>query len=266
MKFVNNLKYGIADFYSGLKSWPLWLLLGWLEVKQRYHRSSLGPFWLTISMGVHIITMGVVFGSIFVRNTAEYLPTLAIGIVFWNYLSQSLQESCYTFIDGSSYLKQIKISYSILIYRVAWRNFIIFLHNAIIIVFVVIYFKIYNSHTLIYLVPGLLLFVLNILWVSSLLALLSARFRDVPQIVASILQILFYVSPLLFTADLIPEKHNWIVLYNPISYLLDLVKSPVLGSMPSAISWYITSSMAILGMLVAFLFCGRFFKKTVYWV
>jgi lipopolysaccharide transport system permease protein len=266
MNFLKYLKYGISDFYFGLKSWPLWLLLGWMEVKQRYHRSSLGPFWLTISMGVHIITMGVVFGSIFVRDTAEYLPTLAIGIVFWNYLSQSLQESCYTFIDGGTYLKQIKISYSILIYRVAWRNFIIFIHNAIIMVLVVVYFNISNLHVLIYLIPGMVLFMLNIIWVSSLLGLMSARFRDVPQIVSSVMQILFYVSPLLFTADLIPKKHYWIITYNPITYLLDVVRSPVLGTLPNSVSWYITIIMALIGLLISFIVCGKFFKKIVYWV
>ncbi len=60
-------------------------MLGWQDVRQRYRRSALGPFWLTISMGVMIGTIGIVFGQIFKTPMREFLPFLAAGMILWSF-------------------------------------------------------------------------------------------------------------------------------------------------------------------------------------
>ncbi|MBW4048622.1 MAG: ABC transporter permease, partial [Proteobacteria bacterium] len=62
------LRTASLDLLASLKSWRLWSLLGWLEIRQRYARSKLGPFWLTISMGVLVASLGVVYGTLFGQN------------------------------------------------------------------------------------------------------------------------------------------------------------------------------------------------------
>ncbi|OYV29717.1 MAG: ABC transporter permease, partial [Thiomonas sp. 20-64-5] len=84
---MNPIATATSDLLSSLKAWRLWSLLGWLEIRQRYARSKLGPFWLTISMGVLVGTMGVVYGSLFGVKLADYLPMLAVGIVMWGLFS-----------------------------------------------------------------------------------------------------------------------------------------------------------------------------------
>ena len=82
-------KYYLAwdDMVDGLKSWRIWLLLAWHEVKLRYRRSTLGPFWITISMAITIYTMGVLYGHLFKMDLAIYYPFLATGILGWNLIS-----------------------------------------------------------------------------------------------------------------------------------------------------------------------------------
>ena len=72
------LRTATADLSASLKSWRLWSLLGWIEIRQRYARSKLGPFWLTISMGVVIGTIALVFGTLFHQDMATYLPMLSL--------------------------------------------------------------------------------------------------------------------------------------------------------------------------------------------
>ena len=82
-------KYYLAwnDIADGLKSWRIWLLLAWHAVKLRYRRSTLGPFWITISMAITIYTMGILYGHLFKINLAVYYPFLATGILGWNLIS-----------------------------------------------------------------------------------------------------------------------------------------------------------------------------------
>ena len=79
----------ITDLKASLASWRLWTLLGWLEVRQRYARSRVGPFWLTISMGVMIASIGIVYGTLFGQKMTEYLPFLAISLVMWTFFAQT---------------------------------------------------------------------------------------------------------------------------------------------------------------------------------
>lgn len=266
MSFLNKLAYGMSDFYRGFLTWRLWGLLAWVETKQKYQRSSLGPFWLTISMAVFVLTIGITFGAIFGQKMEEYLPMLAVGYIFWAFFSATVQESCYAFIAGSSYIKQVKIEKSILIYQIIWRNLIIFFHNLIIMVMLLTYYKVNSFETIIYLLPGFFLLILNTAWISSVIAIISSRYRDVPQIVASVLHVLFYISPILFKPSLLPEKYSWITQYNPVTYMLDVTRSPALGILPVTDSWYVMGVMLICGWIFTFLIAGGFFRKIVYWI
>ena len=81
------IKIGLIDLKESLCLWRLWTLLGWLEIRQRYARSKLGPFWLTVSMGILVGTMSVVYGALLGQDLSTYLPMLAIGIVVWTLFS-----------------------------------------------------------------------------------------------------------------------------------------------------------------------------------
>lgn len=95
-----------VDLIKSVASWRLWTLLGWLEVRQRYARSRVGPFWLTISMGVMIGSIGVVYGTLFGQKMSDYLPFLATGLVMWNLFSQSVQEGSMAYINSGNYIRQ----------------------------------------------------------------------------------------------------------------------------------------------------------------
>src|SRR5262249_29901253 len=76
-----------ADLLGGLWRWELWGTLGWHDIRQRYRRSTLGPFWLTISTAVMVATLGFVYAGLFGNSLADYLPHLAVGLIVWGFIS-----------------------------------------------------------------------------------------------------------------------------------------------------------------------------------
>ena len=138
-------RYRLAfdDFFTALQNWQIWLLLSWQDIRLRYRRSQLGPFWITISMAVTIYTMGFLYGHIFKMNLQEYFPYLTGGMLTWALISSLLNESTNTFIEAESYIKQIKLPYTTYIFRMTTRNVIIFLHNIVIIIPLIFIFHLF---------------------------------------------------------------------------------------------------------------------------
>ena len=106
----------VQDILSALKRFSLIGTLGWQDVRQRYRRSSIGAFWLTISMGVMIGTIGIVFGQIFKSPMNEFLPFLSVGLILWGFISTVITEGCSGFIAGEAVIKQLPIPLSAVSY------------------------------------------------------------------------------------------------------------------------------------------------------
>lgn len=257
---------GFTDLVGSLRAWRLWSLLGWLEVRQRYARSKLGPFWLTVSMGVLVGALGVVYGALFGQKLTDYLPMVAIGLVTWTLFSSMVNEGSMAYITSSSYIRQVKTPRLVYVLQVGWRNLVIFAHNFVIVALVLAIFGVRNWIALPLVVPGLLLLLANALWLAMIAGLLSARFRDLPQIIAALLQVAFYVTPILFHGAMLSQQHRWIVTFNPLAYLIDVVRQPLVGTVPSASTWVIVTTMALVGWTVALWLTGRYHKRIPYWV
>ena len=126
---MNSLHLAFKDFTSALRKAAVWQNLGLLEVKQRYQRSVLGPWWVSISMLIYILVLGTVFSRIFKINYEEYMPYFSAGYLLWLYISSCLNESTDLFRQNSGFIKQIYLPFSLYIFKFMTRNILIFLHN-----------------------------------------------------------------------------------------------------------------------------------------
>ncbi|MEM5450535.1 ABC transporter permease [Paraburkholderia sp. BR14263] len=254
-----------ADLKQSVASYRLWTLLGWLEIRQRYARSRVGPFWLTISMGVMIGSIGVVYGSLFGQKMSDYLPFLAISLVMWTMFAQTVQEGSIAYINSATYIRQAATPKLIYVFQVMWRNLVILAHNFIIVLLLLVIFGVKNWAALSIFLPALLLYLANALWVAMLAGLLSARFRDLPQIIAALIQIAFYVTPIIYRPDSL-KRFSFIVDLNPLAHLIELVRAPLIGQFPSLTTWLVAIGLAVIGWTVALAMTGRYLKRIPYWV
>ncbi|MDR6635011.1 lipopolysaccharide transport system permease protein [Phyllobacterium sp. 1468] len=258
------------DISSSVKNFRLAALLGWQDVAQRYRRSSVGAFWLTINMGVLIGALGLVFGTIFNSPMSEFLPFICVGLIMWNYFSSLVNEGCGSFISNSDTMLQLPIPFFTYILRTWWRNTIILAHNMVIFPLVLLIFgKFVNFNSLLF-IPGFVLVSLNLLWVMIVLAVLCTRYRDLTQIVQNIMQVGIYVTPIMWMASNLPggtQSRLWLMLdLNPFFHLISIVREPLLGGTATPINWLISIAMAIVGWLIALLFLNRYRLRITYWL
>ena len=264
---IAEIQVAIADLVRCRKKIYLAFMLGWQDIRQRYRRSKLGPFWLTISMGVMIGMIGIVFGQVLSTPMAEYLPFLATGIILWTCFSTAVMEGSSSFIDAQGMIRQLDLPLSLYPIRVLWRNVVIFAHNIIILPLVFLAVGRGISWEIILLIPGFVVFAWNILWLSLILGTFCTRFRDMPQIVNSLLQVFFYVTPIIWMPNALSLRSaSLLVDTNPVYHLLQLVRAPILGSMPTLMNWTVGIGMAIFGSALALWFFGKYKKRIAYWL
>lgn len=218
-------------------------------------------------MAVQIATMGVVFGIIFKTPLQEYLPFLATSIILWGLMASIITDGCMSFISAESIIKQLHLPMYIHIFRTVWKQIIIFGHNLVILplVFLAVWHPL--SWSLVLFIPGLVLVVLNVGWMAYLLAMLSARYRDIPQVIASVMTILYFVSPVMWQPSLIPTGTAHLLLgLNPMYHLLQVMRLPILGQLPTLENWVLATVFAIFGWAGVALAISKFRNQIAYWV
>jgi ABC-2 type transport system permease protein/lipopolysaccharide transport system permease protein len=253
------------DLYEGLRAWPMWSSLGWHDIRQRYRRSVLGPLWITLSMGVLVGTLGTIYSRVFHADIASYLPYLCAGFVIWGFISSSATESCTIFMESAALIKQTKVPFSIHVLRVLWRNFIVFLHTVIIFLPLALWFGIEPHFTALLALPGLLLLYVSAMWMGLVLAILGARFRDVPWVVTNLLQVAFFSTPIMWQANALGDDPLMAEL-NPLYHLIELVRAPLLGQQPEPLSWLVAAALIVLGAIGTMALFRRVSQQIVYWL
>jgi lipopolysaccharide transport system permease protein len=265
--FKRSLLIAVADIAAAINRYSLVGMLGWQDVLQRYRRSTLGPFWLTISMGVLIGTIGVVFSQLFEAPVEEFIPFLALGIILWNFILSVLTEGCTGFISAEAVIKQLPIPLFVHILRLFWRNIIIFGHNFVIFPVVLMVVGKPLSWLALLSIIGFMLLLFNLVWVALVLAVFCARYRDMPQIVASVLQVFFYLTPIIWMPSILPERASLYLLeFNPFYHLLEIVRAPLLGYEPSYLNWVVSLVLGLIGWISAIVFYGTYKRRIAYWL
>ncbi|WP_394167743.1 ABC transporter permease [Photobacterium piscicola] len=255
----------LQDIWLSLKQWELWTTLGWLELRQRYKRSIVGPFWITLSMGILILALGVIYGELFKMELKTYLPMLAIGLVFWTFMSNIINEGSTAFISSATYISQLPTTKFIYILQVFWRNLMMLCHNIVIVLAVLIYFDTLTLSSIPLFLVGFFIVIINLIWVALFLAILSVRFRDIPQIVTSIMQVVFYITPILFSGQML-AKYSVLLQFNPFSWFIDMLRSPLLSENVNPQSYISSIILAIVGIIFTLFMFSRTKNKISYWV
>ena len=253
------------DILEGLRRWELWGTMGWYDVRQHYRRSVLGPFWLTLSMAIMVGTLGFLYGGLFGHSMRDYVPYLALGLIFWGFMSSFMTQGCTVFTAAAPFIHELNAPLSIYVFRQLWKNLIILAHNSLVYVPVAAIFSIWPGVAGLLVLPGLLVVCLAGLSISVLLGVLTSRFRDIPPIVTSLVQIGFFLSPIIWKPEQVPARAVFVD-SNPFFHLLNIVRQPLLGEIPSLRSWAFSLILVLAGLLLAALFFTRFRSRIAYWV
>jgi lipopolysaccharide transport system permease protein len=250
-----------------MKIISLSLLLGWQDLRQSYRRSVLGQFWITLGVAVQVAAIGLVFGLLFGSPIETYLPFLALGIIFWAFFTNVLNEASLAFVASEPLMRQLSIEPITYVFRVVWKGLLTLGHNLVIVPVVFVIFGLGLSWTQILFIPGLLVVLASIGWLSVVIALISVRYRDMPPIVASILTVGFYVTPVMWQPEFLPGGLGHLLLgLNPFYHLLQIVRLPLLGEFPTAENWTLSIFAGLAGWFFASIVYRKLKSRVAYWL
>jgi homopolymeric O-antigen transport system permease protein len=259
-------KKAVQDIWGGLNAWRLWTLFGFNDVKMRYRRSTLGPFWASLSMALQVLVTGFVMAVLFKMTLQRYLPYICIGMIMWGFLTALVSEGAVAFVSSSELILQVKRPLFVYLLQVVWRNVIVGAHTIVVFFAVAFLFGLFPGPTYLLAIPGLVLFFLTCVWMAGVVGILSTRFRDIPLIVTNAFMALFWLTPVVYELDQLSGPMKWVITLNPLYHVLEVFRRPLLLGEPSAVDWLVAAVTALLGWMFLILLFARTRKRIPFWL
>ncbi|MDA3645982.1 ABC transporter permease [Saccharopolyspora indica] len=257
------------DLGDGFRQKQLWAHLGWQDIKQRYRRSVLGPLWITIGMGVTAGGLGLMYSTIFGLKAADYVPYMTVGFMIWYFIQGCLLSGTEVFIHNEGLIKQLPAPITVHVLRTVWREFLLFLHNLVVYAAILLIFQPPITWSVFLAIPAIFLLLLNGGWVVLLFGVASTRFRDIPPVVGSFIQLLFFLSPIVWPIEILEKnagERAALAQLNPIYHFVEIVRAPMLGTPQSWHHWVVVLGFTVGGWLLALFVMRNYRARVAYWV
>lgn len=262
---VELARRGVSDLAEGMSNWRIWHLIGAGDLRRRYARSRMGQLWLTLSTGFTIMIMAFVWSVLFKSSLEDMLPHLAVSIIIWQFLAGVVTDATTLFTTSGHMLLSQRLVCSTVVYASVYRNFLTLLHNLVIIPIVFVVFGVPVTLKILLIIPALAFILITSVWLTYVIAALSARFRDLVSLLNSLMQLAFYVTPVIWKPGFM-EGHEWVVLINPFAYYLSVIRSPILGNSIELYEWGVVLLITLLGLLLSVIFIGKYRRKLLFWL
>jgi len=265
LSFAARQRAALLDLTETARLWRLCWTLAWLDIRLRYRGSMLGPFWLTLSTAAMVGSMGFVYAILFRMHLREYLPFLALSLVLWSYLTTLVTEGCMAFTQAESMIRSARMPYSLYAARIVVRNLLVLAHNVVVIVAVYALLQVWPGWDALLALPGLALWLFDGIAACLLLGALCARFRDIPPIVGSVMQMAFFISAVIWKPGQLGAQ-EWLMAFNPFFTLLEVVRAPLLGDWPGVAVWASALFWSAVLCGTAWLLFARVRGRIAFWV
>lgn len=263
---------GIGDLTHGFSQRELWLQLGWQDIKQRYRRSVIGPFWITIATGVQAVAMGLLYSVLLEVDLKTFLPHVTVGLIVWALIQGAILEGAEVFIHNEGLIKYLPSALSVHVYRLVWRLLLFFFHNLVIYLILLVVFRPSLDWTIVLAVPGMALIVLNAVWVVLVCGIFATRYRDIVPILSSATLLLFFMTPIVWTTEGLRNRGGEaadrakLLEVNPLYHYLEVVRAPLLGEPVELYHWLIVLGCTAAGWALAILAMRNYRARVPYWV
>ncbi|RDI18681.1 galactan export ABC transporter permease subunit Wzm/RfbD [Lentzea flaviverrucosa] len=285
-----SFKRAFADVREAWDHRELWGHLGWQDIKQRYRRSVIGPLWITISMGTTALALGLLYSVLFDTNVPTFLPYVTAGFIIWNFILGCITEGTDVFIANEGLIKHLPAPITVHVMRMVWRQVLFLAHNLVVYVVVLAIFFTALDHpytitkggiehpglswTILLAVPGFALLAVNAVWVALLFGVISTRFRDIPPVVTSFINLVFFMTPIVWDAGVLQRvtgggDNNWRILIaelNPVYHFVEVVRAPLLGHAVDWHHWAIVGGFTVIGWFAALVILRNYRARVSYWV
>src|SRR5262245_35796346 len=257
----------VLELTNSAARWETWSALAWADTKSRYRRTTIGPFWLTLSTGAMVGSVGLLYAGLFGSDISQYLPFLGVGMIVWIFINSVITEGCNVFITAAGYIKSVPLPLAAHVYRPLARHAIILAHNPVLLIVLLLMFRWPIGLDAPFAVLGFLIALIAVAGVALTLGILCARFRDIPQIVMAITQLLFLLTPIMWMPSTLKSPALAVVIeWNPIYHLIEVIRGPLLGQTPAVEIWIKAMLLALASLAIGVASYQKFRHRVAYWL
>lgn len=263
---MSNHNSFIPNAIQSLIEWRVWLYMGLQDIKARFRRSAIGPLWILLNLALMVLGAGVVYGLLFKQPMEEFLPYLICGLVVWGFLVASFVEGGHAFIASEGYIKQFSFPKQIYLFRTLVSISVVMLIGSIALAGTLFFYDRFKISGWMYALPGLVILLISGLGHITISAYISTRFRDLPHALSGLFQVLFFVTPIMFPVAMLKDRGvDFVYQYNPLFYLIDVIRTPILEGAFATSSHYTICIIYIFVLWSAcILLASKMDKKLVY--
>jgi ABC-2 type transport system permease protein len=195
-----------------------------------------------------------------------------VGLIMWGFISGCIKEGSEVFIANEGLIKQLPSALSVHVYRLVWRQLLFLAHNMVIWVILVAVFRPDLGWDFFLAIPALALLVVNGVWVTMFFGIVATRYRDVAPLLEAMVQLLFYVTPIVWTTQTLKEQGGdvaeraLLAEINPLYHYMEIIRAPLIGQPLAAYHWWIVLACTALGLVLALLAMKQWRFRVSYWV
>lgn len=255
----------VSDLLAAVRSPSTWWLLAWDDVKDRYRRTVLGPFWHVMMQAGTIVGLALIFSQVFNAERSDFLMYLTAGFLTWTMIVSFVNGGTQVFQHGAPLILAYDLPVSLHVFRNATNALIMFVHSLVIYAVMVVYTGVLPTAYILLALPAIALLYVIALGAGLVLGLLGARYRDVSPAVAAVMNFMFLVTPIFWERPRL-DTAAALIEFNPLYHMIQIVREPLLGRLPSLENWLVCLGLAVVSLTLGVLAFMRYRRDLTYWI
>ena len=262
-----------TDLAASIRSPSRWLFSTWFLFLIRYRRTSIGPLWIVATPIMFIGFLGALFVGLSNLSTSVFIPHMTIGFICWTLLGGFLGRSSSLYSRNKAMMMQGETRHTDVILLDISELVVHFLHQAILILAVCLFYKTIKGPYALFSLLGLLVVILNGFWFTIVVSIIGARFNDVSQLMGSVTSILFLATPIIWMPTTEPggvvgSRGNILEVYmnfNPFYHFLEIIRAPLMNNPVAPLTLIVIGTITVLGFALAAFVYSRYRHMVVLW-
>ncbi|MEE2566490.1 ABC transporter permease [Hyphobacterium marinum] len=252
------------DLLEGFARRELWVALAHDDMRQRFRRTLFGLAWLTISYAVFVAAKVAIFGQLIASPIEWFAVYVTVGFLAWQFMNSVVVDSCTAFINSENWLLGLRLPVSVFIYESIARDCLVFFYSAIVAIVVLLAVRHPIEPVALMALPAFGIYLVNAVFAHMLLGVICMRYRDVSQLVQTLMRVLFFLTPLIWTPEQVGDLQGWLW-WNPFTYFIDIFRAPIIDGVIPVHSWMVVLGMTVAFGAVAFTVFALFRRRLAFW-
>ena len=265
---MNFIKKNIAlkDLFGEFANYQSWFFLAKFDLKLKYRRAFLGPWWVVIGMGLSACILCLLWSTIFNFDWREYLTYLFSGFIMWMYISSVVIEAPGIFPTNKHLIISTKSTPIFYVLRKCSLSLLLFLHHLPLIFIVIIFISPeIDLRTILTFPLAIFLVFLNAVFITLIFGFLGSRYRDVEPTIQSLMAPMFLLTPVLWKPEMLGEGMALVYL-NPFTYFIGILRNDITGMEFDAYLWVGSFAITFINMIIFLFIYSRKKNRLIFWL